>query len=163
MTRRLCGDGELHLARCRRRREAAWVLVARIDARDGLSCSDLAAHLRVTDSVTLRRVRHGYELEGVFDHHDLVRDGLEQRLRQVLPVAGVHFGWARFPDDGLTLAVLLEGARGPVPAERPLAAALPAPPAAARGLRRPFQGSTAAGEGLGQGLSRIDRAPSPGG
>jgi hypothetical protein len=143
VTRRLCGDGELHLARCRRRREPAWVLVARIDARDGVSCSELAAHLRVTDSVTLRRVRHGYELEGVFDHHELVRGGLEQRLRRVLPAASVHFGWARFPDDGLTLAVLLERARDAVPAERPLEAALPERPAATRGLRRLFQGSTA--------------------
>lgn len=143
MTRRLCGDGELQLARCRRRNEPAWVLVARIDARDGVSSTELAAHLRVTDSVTLRRVRHGYDLEGVFDDHDLVRGGLEERLRQLLPAAGVDFGWARFPDDGLTLAVLLERAREALPAERLLEAALPEPAAATRGLRRLFQGSTA--------------------
>jgi hypothetical protein len=143
MTHRLCGDGELHLARCRRRRESAWVLVARIDTREGVSSGELGAHLRVTDSVTLRRVRHGYELEGVFDDQDLVRGGLEQRLRQVLPDAGVHFGWAHFPEDGLTLPVLLECAREALPAEGLLEATLPEPAGSTRGLRRLFQGSTA--------------------
>ena len=137
MSRRLLtsGDAELHLARCRRRRESASVLVARIDSRERVAVGELLAGLRVTDTVTVRRVHNGYELHGVFDDHELARVRVEERVRELVPAGGVAFGWARFPDDGLTLSVLVDGAREVLPARER---------AAPVGLGRLFRGSTTA-------------------
>ena len=137
MSRRLLasGDAELHLARCRRRRESASVLVARIDSRERVAVGELLAGLRVTDTVVVRRLHHGYELHGVFDDHDLARVRIEERMRELVPAGGVAFGWARFPDDGLTLSVLVEGAREALPVREQ---------AAPVGLGRLFRSSSTA-------------------
>jgi hypothetical protein len=129
------GDGELHLARCRRRRESASVLVARIDSLKGVRVDELVARLRITDSVAVLRLHHGCELHGVFDDHELARVRVEQRLRELLPAGSVAFSWARFPDDGVTLAALIEEAREALPAEE---RQVP------RSLRRLFRSSSTA-------------------
>jgi hypothetical protein len=105
------GEPERHLMRCRRREEAADVLCAVIaDGRDA-SRARLLGCFRLTDSVEVRRVRHGLELTAVFDAEGLERDALERRLLAATNGHAVRFGWARFPDDGLTLQALKEIAR----------------------------------------------------
>jgi hypothetical protein len=131
----LLEDRERHLARCRRRREPASVLVARVEGRVGLCAEDLIGSLRVTDSVTVRRTRRGFELGGVFDEQGLVREGLELRLRALAGGGAVQLGWSRFPEDGVTLPILLERARERLPDE--------APTAHGRALRRLLRSSSA--------------------
>jgi hypothetical protein len=101
-------ERERHLMRCRRRGEPATVLVVCVQSRRGIRPERLLRCFRLTDSVAVRRTRHGYELQGVFDDAGLARDGLERRVRELTAPAEVSIGWARFPDDGVTLPVLLE-------------------------------------------------------
>jgi hypothetical protein len=105
------GELDRHLARCRRREEPADVLVATIPGAGERTRQGLQACLRLTDSVEVRRARHGLELVAVFDGEDLDRDALERRLLVAAGGQDVRLGWARFPDDGLTLDALLEAAR----------------------------------------------------
>jgi hypothetical protein len=120
-----------HIMRCRRRQEAASVLVARFNAHNGLTPADLRARLRLTDSIAVRRSGRAFELAGVFDEHGLDRAGVERRLRALAGGVDVAVGWALFPEDGVTLRVLLDSARAalPVPAVR-----RPAPSAAKAGV-----------------------------
>ena len=105
------GEPERHLMRCRRREEAADVLCATVaDGRDAARARLLGC-FRLTDSVEVRRVRHGLELTAVFDADGLERDVLERRMLAATNGHAVRFGWARFPDDGLTLHALKEIAR----------------------------------------------------
>jgi hypothetical protein len=119
------GELERHTMRCRRRQEAASVLVARFAGVGRITPARVLACFRLTDSVTIARTRDGWEVAGVFDEQGFDRQGFERRLRAALEDAAPILGWARFPQDGLTLELLLEGAR----------AALPAP-AAQAGRRR---------------------------
>jgi hypothetical protein len=111
--------------RCRRREEPASVLVARLPARVRISPERVLACFRLTDSVSIARIRDGYEIAGVFDEDGFEREGLELRLRAALDGIDARIGWMRFPDDGVTLEVLLENAR----------AALPAPAGSSSGRR----------------------------
>jgi hypothetical protein len=113
---------ELHLMRCRRREESAWVLVARVAGRARVP--DLLARLRVTDSVRTQFNVHGKELACVVDAAGLDRSALERRLRAGLPNADVRFGWSHFPKDGAALDVLLHKARAGL--ARPHAVVTPA-------------------------------------
>ena len=108
-------DLERHVMRCRRREEAASVLVARVNRRPGLSQAELLAWCRLTDSVAVKRVRGAFELIGVFDDEALDRTGVERRLSSTAR-ADVHLAWARFPDDGVTLEALLAAGRAALPA-----------------------------------------------
>jgi hypothetical protein len=115
---------ELHLMRCRRRGERASLLVARVASPRRSTGRRLSGCFRLTDSVAVTRVRHGYELTGLFDDDGLERAALERRLRTS---AGVEasVAWARFPDDGLTLGALISAARASLRCgERSPAAAL---------------------------------------
>lgn len=107
---------ERHIMRCRRRQEPASVLVLRIVAPARTGPAKLRACFRLTDSVAIARTRDGYELAGVFDEDEFDREALEWRLREALGGAAACVSWARFPDDGLTLEILLEGARAALPA-----------------------------------------------
>jgi hypothetical protein len=112
---------ERHLMRCRRRGEPATVLVVRVQARRGIRPERLLRCFRLTDSVAVRRTRHGYEVQGVFDDAGLACEGLERRVRELTGPAEVSIGWARFPDDGVTLPVLVERAHAafaPLPERR---------------------------------------------
>jgi hypothetical protein len=115
-------DGELqaHLARARRRGESVDVLVARLDDAAPLAARRLQSCLRVTDSSAFAPDRSGFELCAMVDRERLDRGALEARLRAI--TAGpLQIGWSRFPEDGLTLAVLVRQARAaclsPGPAE----------------------------------------------
>jgi hypothetical protein len=102
---------ERHLMRCRRREEAADVLTAEVVDAGDATRARLAGCFRLTDSVDVRRARRAVELTAVFDADGLDRDALERRLLVVAGDHDVRLGWARFPDDGLTLQALREVAR----------------------------------------------------
>jgi hypothetical protein len=105
------GELERHIMRCRRRQEPASVLVARFAGPGRIAPARVLACFRMTDTVTVARTRDGWEVIGIFDDYDFDRDGFERRLRAALQGAGPTLGWARFPDDGLTLEHLLQRAR----------------------------------------------------
>jgi hypothetical protein len=107
---------ERHIMRCRRRQEPASVLVARFVAPGRIATRRVLSCFRLTDSVTIARTRDGWEVAGVFDQDGFDRGGLERRLRAALDGTTPGVGWARFPEDGVTLELLLEGARAALPA-----------------------------------------------
>lgn len=99
---------ELKLLIARRGRRPASVLVAILP---GASVQRLRAALRLTDGFDYRPARAGIELHGVIDDcsvHD--RSTIERRLSE-LSAAVPAFGWALYPDEGLTLDVLVAAAR----------------------------------------------------
>jgi hypothetical protein len=104
-----------HLSACRRRGDGAEVLVARVPRLGAPSVRELAGALRIADSVAVAQRGTTVELHAVVDSVDLDREGLEERLR-ALCGPGLSCGWARFPQDGVTLDALLEQAREEVPA-----------------------------------------------
>jgi hypothetical protein len=104
------GDLQRHLAWCRRREEPANLLVAPLEGIDELAVRSLLESFRITDSVTLGRSTGGTELYALLDAHGFMREGLERRLAETF--AGRNFGWATFPEDGVTLQTLIEHARG---------------------------------------------------
>ncbi len=108
-------DLERQLMRCRRRDEEAAVLVARMYGWRG-SSEDLLTSFRLTDSIALRRFGCGVELVGVFERNRFDPSAVERRLRHMVGEAELHVAWASFPEDGVTLQVLLEGARSGLPA-----------------------------------------------
>ncbi len=100
-----------HIEWCRRRNESAhllWVHVPHADREVAIGALDA---FRVTDSVAL--LHEGNECEEIVamvDHASFERTGLERRLRaQVGEAAG--FGWAIFPEDGVTVEALFRHAR----------------------------------------------------
>ena len=100
-----------HLEWCRRRGETAhllWVHAPRIDRETAAAA--LGA-FRVTDNAALLHEDNGHEeIVAMVDDASFERDGLERRLRaEVGEDAG--FGWAVFPEDGLTLEALFRHAR----------------------------------------------------
>lgn len=105
---RVPSAAQRHLLRCRRLETPAAVVVVR-GVRDRASATRLTEAFRLTDSLELDGSGSGYEIRGVLDVENLDRRGLESRLSDVVP--GLSFGWAGFPDDGVTLDVLVEGAR----------------------------------------------------
>jgi hypothetical protein len=112
----IANELERHIMRCRRRQEPASVLVARVVAQERIAPERVLACFRLTDSVTIARTRDGWEVAGVFDQEGFERDGLERRLRAALDGTATGVAWARFPDDGVTLDLLLAGARAALPA-----------------------------------------------
>ena len=105
-------DHELraHLTRARRRDEPVDLAVVRVEGgADGVA-RRLRGALRVTDSACLNEKRRG-ELIALVDCDRLDRGAFERRLSQIAkcPVA---ISWARFPDDGYTLAALVGAASG---------------------------------------------------
>ena len=102
---------ERHLMRCRRREEPSWVLVAHVAARAGWDPKRLFTCFRLTDSVSVSRIPHGYEVAALFDYEGLDREAVERRLRAAVGPLEATVGWACFPQDGVTLPVLLDGAR----------------------------------------------------
>jgi hypothetical protein len=103
------GDLRRHLAWCRRREEPAHLLLAPLDGIDEGEVSSLLESFRITDSVTLGRGAGGSELYALLDAHGFVREGLERRLAERFEDR--RFGWATFPQNGVTLQTLIEHAR----------------------------------------------------
>jgi hypothetical protein len=106
---------ERHMARCRRRAQRAWVFVARVAAPRQLDPAKLLDCFRLTDSVSVARLPEGLEVAAVFDDDGLDRESVERRLRAVTAPVETRIAWRRFPDDGLTLQVLLDRARAALP------------------------------------------------
>ncbi len=104
-------DLERHLMRCRRRGETACVLVAHVPATGRGQAERLGDFFRLTDSVLVAHIPRGYEVAGVFDDSGLDRNALEKRLRGAAAAPGTAIAWKRFPDDGVTLTVLIDAAR----------------------------------------------------
>jgi hypothetical protein len=111
-----------HLAICRRREEGAFVLVATAPARPR-SMTEL---LRISDSAVAERRPGGSVLVAVIDAHELSRERVTQRLLEQHG-AQLKVGWAKFPEEGMTLDALVNVARArahpPSSAERRVGAA----------------------------------------
>lgn len=97
----------VELARCRRNQTAADLLTARLPRDVNGQAPPLARALRVTDGVVLRKSSRSSELLALFDARDAARVPVERRLKEIEGDALVC-GWARFPDDGVTLEALLD-------------------------------------------------------
>ena len=80
--------------------------------------------LRATDSVEVTAGAREFELCALIDGVDFAPAVIEERIAEAGDLDSVSFGWARFPRDGVTLAVLRE---------RALAAALAGTDGAAAG------------------------------
>ena len=103
------GDLQRHLAWFRRREEPAHLLLVPVAGIDEQELSSALESFRITDSVSLGRGGGGSELYALLDAHGFVREGLERRLAERLD--GRRFGWATFPEDGVTLQTLVDHAR----------------------------------------------------
>jgi hypothetical protein len=128
------GDLQRHLEWCRRREEGAHILVVPLSSVDAHELSGLVESFRITDSVTLGKENGGVELYALLDDKDFVREGIERRLSE-LRAGRASFGWATFPQDGVTIQTLIEHARAQMRAaarqatvhEAPQPAPAPAP------------------------------------
>ena len=97
------------LMRRRRRGEPAALLLleGRCDAAAAQALKDC---LRVTDTVECRIRRGRVRMRAVLDLDRLDRAAVERRLAATGDVE-LAAGWATFPEDGLTLATVVEAAR----------------------------------------------------
>lgn len=106
---------------CRRRDEPAhllWVHAPEIGRETAAAALDA---FRVTDAVALLHEGEGHEeIVAMVDDASFERGGLERRLRAHIGDAP-GFGWANFPEDGVTLDSLFHQARAAAvaSAERP--------------------------------------------
>jgi len=100
-----------HLEWCRRRGETAHLLWVHAPHVDRETATAALGAFRVTDNVALLHEDGGHEeIVAMVDDTSFDRDGLERRLRaEVGEEAG--FGWAVFPEDGVTLEALFRHAR----------------------------------------------------
>jgi hypothetical protein len=103
-------DLQRHLEWCRRREDAAHLLVVPFSNVEVPDPFQVLQCFRVTDSVALSRSTEGFELHALLDHKDFVREGLEIRLSESCGDRK-YFGWATFPEDGVTIQALLEHAK----------------------------------------------------
>jgi hypothetical protein len=111
-----------HLEWCRRRDEPAHLLWVHAPSIGRPAAAAALDAFRVTDNVALLEAEEGFEeIVAMMDDRSFERTGLERRLRaKVGEEAG--FGWATFPDDGLTLEALFEHARqAAIASARPIA------------------------------------------
>jgi SH3-like domain-containing protein len=100
-----------HLEWCRRRDEPAHLLWVHAPGTERAVAAAALEAFRVTDHVALLEAEEANaEIVAMMDHISFERSGVERRLRAQLG-EGPGFGWATFPDDGLTLEALFEHAR----------------------------------------------------
>lgn len=103
-------DLQRHLDWCRRRQEPAHVLVMRFSLREVPRPARLLDSFRTTDSISLHYAHGTGELRAVLDDAGFSRGGVERRINDYAQ-ANFRFGWAQFPDNGVTLDTLMETAR----------------------------------------------------
>ncbi len=108
-------EARRHLAACRRRDAAADVLVVRAAGLTPSTARRLLGTLRCSDSGAVVHARGDTALIAVLDRDELVRSGVEARLRDASEPHAPAFGWSSFPEDGLTLEVLVEHALATAP------------------------------------------------
>ncbi|MGE5281296.1 MAG: hypothetical protein ACM3N0_03060 [Chloroflexota bacterium] len=100
-----------HLEWCRRRGEPAHLLWVHAPQMDRATATAALDAFRVTDNAALLHEDSGHEeIVAMVDHANFEHDGLERRLRTEIG-DGVGFGWAEFPEDGVTLEALFQHAR----------------------------------------------------
>lgn len=100
-----------HLEWCRRRDEPAHLLWVHAPAIGRAAAAAALDAFRVTDNVALIEAEEDHEeIVAMMDDANFERAGVERRLRARIG-EGAGFGWATFPDDGLTLEALFEHAR----------------------------------------------------
>jgi hypothetical protein len=100
-----------HLEWCRRRDEPAHLLWVHAPGIERAVAAAALEAFRVTDHVALLEDEDGYaEIVAMMDHTSFEHSGVERRLRAQLGDRP-GFGWATFPEDGLTLEALFEHAR----------------------------------------------------
>lgn len=97
------------LERCRRSGEPATALLLQVEA-DATALRNLLRSTRVTDSLVVRGSRSRREVYGLFAGGGPIRGKVETRFVEALDREAA-FGWASYPDDGLTLDALLDHAR----------------------------------------------------
>jgi hypothetical protein len=120
------------LMRLRRREEPAQLLVVRLPRMSSRNAAKVAGALRLTDGVSVERGAGSVRIVAVLDGEDIPRDVVEQRLEELAGGAPPVFGWASFPEDGITLESLVEHAER-VPAGREREAGALVEPAPAMG------------------------------
>jgi hypothetical protein len=103
-------DPQRHLDSCRRREQAATILVVDVRKLEWPQLMALQQATRVSDSLAAKRIPGGRRIYGVLDGDDVDRAAVERRLSAALGDQAV-FGWASFPADGYTLDGLIERAR----------------------------------------------------
>ncbi len=114
-----------HLEWCRRRNETSHLLWVHAPQADRETATAALDAFRVTDDVVLLHEGEGHEeIVAMVDNSSFERGGLERRLRaHVGDDAG--FGWASFPEDGVTLDALFHHARAAAVASTVLQPAKP--------------------------------------
>lgn len=103
-------DLQRHLDWCRRRDEKAHVLVMRFSLREVPKPVRILNSFRTTDSIALHYSGGVCELQAVLDDVGFSRAGVQRRIVEDNE-GSFRFGWAAFPDDGVTLDSLIELAR----------------------------------------------------
>jgi hypothetical protein len=103
-------DLQRHLDWCRRRQESAHVLVMRFSLREVPKPIRILDSFRTTDSIALHYSHGVCELQAVLDDAGFSREGVERRIVESSN-AQFRFGWAAFPEEGVTLDALMETAR----------------------------------------------------
>jgi hypothetical protein len=104
-------DLRRRISAARRRDERVDVVVFTLAAVDLAGRASFLGSFRLTDSSSVHRVGGGLnEVVMALDHAGLERAGVERRIATQVGM-GPRFGWATFPDDGVTLEALLETAR----------------------------------------------------
>jgi hypothetical protein len=112
-------DLHRHLAAARRREVACDMLVIRPIGPAGDRLARILRELRSTDSAELRPLGFaGRELQVLFEDVGAARQAVQERLERRAG-GGVAFGWARFPDDGLSVDVLAKRAGSRTTAQEP--------------------------------------------
>jgi hypothetical protein len=100
-----------HLEWCRRRSETAHLLWVHAPRMDRDTAKTALGAFRVTDNAALLHEDSGREeIVAMVDDANFEREGLERRLRAEVG-EGAGFGWAEFPEDGVTLEALFRQAR----------------------------------------------------
>lgn len=100
-----------HLEWCRRRGEPAHLLWVHAPQIDRATANAALRAFRVTDNPALLHEDGGHEeIVAMIDDASFEREGLERRLRAEVG-EGAGFGWAEFPEDGVTLEALFRQAR----------------------------------------------------
>jgi hypothetical protein len=100
-----------HLEWCRRRGEPAHLLWVHAPQIDRVTAKTALEAFRVTDNAALLHEDGEHEeIVAMVDDASFEREGLERRLRAEVG-EGAGFGWAEFPEDGVTLEALFRQAR----------------------------------------------------
>jgi hypothetical protein len=123
-------DMRREIERSRRAETPAAVFVANVADGKGVDAQHIRGTFRLADTVEVVHDAAGFHLRGVVnDLAEFCPFGLGERLELELGTT-VETGWARFPDEGMTLEALLERATADLHATdaaptRPETASLP--------------------------------------